>query len=329
MGGNMDHGFESLWERDVEGGRLWALVLAGGDGTRLAPICRARYGYDRPKQFCALVGPDSLLEQTIGRVADAVPSERVVVSTTRKWAAEAAECLHSLSDVRVTLQPRNAGTTAGLLASLLDIVAADPDAVVLVLPSDHHYSNDAGLLRPAWLAERLVSRHPGEVVLLGAPMRTVEPGLGWLVTRPTADGEAWERVEHFVEKPGPERAQALLDAGALANTMVMVARASELCRRIAKRAPHTWQGLTRAWGDPEAMEAAYASLPPSDVSRDLLAPDPEQLRALPLMDVSWSDLGVPERLGRVTERVAYPGADPHAAGERSRTSEPPGPATAG
>ena len=65
----------------VNHGRLWAIVLAGGEGRRLAPLTRRLYGDDRPKQYTALIGSQSLLRQTLARVALLIPPRRTVVVT--------------------------------------------------------------------------------------------------------------------------------------------------------------------------------------------------------------------------------------------------------
>jgi hypothetical protein len=106
-------------------------------------------------------------------------------------------------------------------------------------------------------------------------------------------------VHQIVENPGPERTAELYDAGALENTLVLIARGTDLCRAIARRAPLTWAALTDAWGNASAMEAAYGSLPAVDLSSGVLAPCPEVLRVLALTGVRWSDLDTPSTLRRI------------------------------
>lgn len=295
--------FEAILD-NTDRGHLWTIVLAGGEGTRLAEVCRQRYGYDRPKQFCSLLDERSLLETTLWRVSSLVPNHRMVVSTTQQWRAEAEECLQDRAGVHRCVQPANAGTLAGLLAALLDVLAVDPGARVIVLPADHYFSNRAGLLAPLLFADRLLVQEPSRVVLLGAQRRQPEPGLGWIVPGSQGvDGLPWRPVQSFVEKPTPKHAAQLLAEGALANTMVVAARAAGLCRMIARHTPTTWGLLTGAWGHSGRMEQAYQQLPGADLARDVLEGERLGLRVLPLVGVHWSDLGVPLRLQAVRERL--------------------------
>src|SRR5438128_12197666 len=96
-------------------GRLWAVVLAGGEGIRLQPLIRRLYGENRPKQFATLVGGRSLLRQTLDRVRLAVAPEHTVVVTLRNHDSYLAEALDGTQVQRVLVQPEDKGTAAGIL----------------------------------------------------------------------------------------------------------------------------------------------------------------------------------------------------------------------
>ncbi|MBX2798367.1 MAG: NTP transferase domain-containing protein [Myxococcales bacterium] len=284
----------------TETDRLWAIVLAGGDGNRLASITTHAYGYPRPKQFCALLSAETLLEQTIRRVRRYVSAERVVVSTTRRWRREAAQCLTSLPQVQTCEQPSNLGTTPGLLTALLAILAVDPEARVVVCPADHYVSDDDAFMAVATSALGMLRHDPERVVLLGARLPRPSDGLGWIRTTPGDDGLGWGTVRAFVEKPPPEQALQLHSEGALANTFAMVAHARGLASLVARHCPQWWRGATDAYGRREALENLYERLPPSDLSKEVLQRSAPDLRVLPLDGVEWSDIGTAERLAQVT-----------------------------
>src|SRR6058998_290404 len=91
-------------------GRLWALVLAGGDGTRLQALTRVIAGAPIPKQYCRIVGDRSLLETTLARIAPLVPPERTLAIVNREHLALATPQLRALPGWNVIVQPQNRET---------------------------------------------------------------------------------------------------------------------------------------------------------------------------------------------------------------------------
>ena len=120
-------------ERESDRESLWAIVLAGGEGTRLRSVTRWLYGQERPKQYAVLSGTRSLLRQTLDRVARLVPPRRTVVVTLASHARYLAAELADLPEVTVLAQPRDRGTAAGVLLPAHWIHARDPRATVVVL----------------------------------------------------------------------------------------------------------------------------------------------------------------------------------------------------
>ncbi len=102
---------------DVSG--RWALILAGGDGTRLLTLTREIAGDDRPKQFCAVVGDETLLEQTRGRVARSVSADKTLFVLTRAHERYYEPALAGVPRERLVVQPKNAGTAPAILYGLL------------------------------------------------------------------------------------------------------------------------------------------------------------------------------------------------------------------
>src|SRR5580700_2930559 len=113
---------------------LWAVLLAGGDGTRLRDLTVRIAGDDRPKQFCPIVGTESLLRQTRARLDPLFSGDRqafvVSYAHERYYSKELADA----KDSRVIAQPMNRGTAVGIIVALVQIIQADPDAVVGLFP---------------------------------------------------------------------------------------------------------------------------------------------------------------------------------------------------
>src|SRR5205814_2585975 len=111
-------------------GSLWALVLAGGDGTRLQPLTRLIAGTPIPKQYCRIIGNRSLLEATLERVAPLVPPDRTLAIVNRGHLKLALPQLVTLPASNVLVQPRNLDTGPGILVSLLELGRRDAEATV-------------------------------------------------------------------------------------------------------------------------------------------------------------------------------------------------------
>ena len=131
-----------MQQRRTDQRNEWAVILAGGDGTRLKSLTRKIAGDERPKQFCSVLGATTLLEETQRRAALELARERTVYVVNREHEPYYGPILAHESSASLVIQPRNAGTTPAILYSLLRIARADPDAVVALFPSDHYISDN-------------------------------------------------------------------------------------------------------------------------------------------------------------------------------------------
>lgn len=273
---------------------LWGIVLAGGTGSRLGKEAERRYGYPRPKQFCDFDGRGSLLSQTVDRALQIVPKHQIAVVTTQPWSGrEAAQCLAPYPNVLHVPQPLGRDTGPGILLPLLRVLERDPDAIVVILPSDHHVSRPAPFAGAVGEAVEAVQNGDAGVVLLGAVPDEVEDGLGWIIPM---DRSRCSPVRTFREKPPVREARRLLAAGAVVNTFVMVANGLDLAELCARYMPDWWRGLTRP--RPDAVDVAYTDLPNANFSRLVLERAVDHLHVMSLGQVGWSDIGTPERLNR-------------------------------
>jgi mannose-1-phosphate guanylyltransferase len=292
--------------------QAWAVVLAGGDGTRLSSVTRLITGDDRPKQFCPLYGGRTLLAHTRARLAPAISPERTLFTVVKHHEKFYAEELADVKPSQMVVQPSNKGTTAAIINSLLRVTSLADDPIVGFFPTDHHYSREQRFVAAVRLAFNIVSTRLDTVILLGADAEHPEVEYGWI--QPGASLEcsltnSLVGVRRFWEKPSTQIAQALLAHGCLWNTFVMIGRASAFLDMLNAAVPRVMQALEPSVS---AGDEAYAALHPGDFSQQVLSVSTARLAVLRLGNIGWSDLGTPERvrcaMTRAGVRSHWPGS---------------------
>jgi mannose-1-phosphate guanylyltransferase len=290
-------------------GNTWAIVLAAGEGSRLHSLTTTESGIAIPKQFCSLRGGRSLLREALQRAETvASPANRcIVVAGHHKhwWGAELA----AEPESNVIVQPSNRGTANGILLPLLHIMARDPDARIVLLPSDHHVSDEPVLATALQEAVRKLEARRDQVLLLGMAPEEADPDLGYIVPG-SLDGSRVYRVSRFVEKPNAPFAQVLIDAGALWNAFIVAAHAQALLQVFAQRFPRIVAEMRSViernpctGNAPDAVIDLYRDLPDIDFSRQVLQSTASVLRVLPVKHCGWSDLGTPRRVAETLRRL--------------------------
>jgi mannose-1-phosphate guanylyltransferase len=280
---------------------LWSIVLAAGQGKRLASITKALCGRWLPKQFVALTTTRTLIQETLERTSSLVPPTRTVVVVSEGDEPIARAQLASYPGVEVVRQPMDRGTAAGLMLGLAHVRARDPHAEVAVFPADHHVQ-----VRSAWCnavrQARFVSRIAADgVALLGAPADRPATDLGWIVPGSHLSTSFASRVREFVEKPPHDQALRLLATGGLWNTMVVVGRVSALWRLGRTHVPAMMQHFERYLGaihnrrSYRLLTLRYQRMASADLSRDIMQAA-SGLAVVPVVGSGWFDCGTPERL---------------------------------
>ena len=278
----------------------WALVLAGGDGTRLRDITRVLAGEPIPKQYCRITGERSMLEATLDRVQPIVPPERTMVIVNRDHLRLALPQLRSLPPENVLVQPCNRDTGPGILWSLFEIQRRQRGARVAMFPSDHYVADDRAFQDCVRDALRVVGRHPDKLVLLGIEPDDASSEYGYVLPASPLDASSRSvfHVASFREKPARALAKRIVRSGGLWNSFVMVYRAERVLELIAQRLPMAHRSLagarrTRAW-----LEEHYAASSAWNFSTDFLAHIAQHLLVVRAEHTGWSDWGTPLSIER-------------------------------
>jgi mannose-1-phosphate guanylyltransferase len=288
--------------------RTWALVLAAGDGTRLASLTTDATGRSVPKQFCSLTGGHSLLEDAIHRARRIVPRDRlcavVAADHRRYW----QRTLWTLPASNIIVQPRNCGTANGILLAVLKILERDPLARIVFLPADHYVRDENALGTSLREAATLLTRQSGGLSLIGIEPEEADPELGYIVPgQELRDGT--RRVARFVEKPEPVLARALLAQGALWNSFIFAASGPGLLGMMREAMPDVVDAMSTALardarlGARSSLEDLYRDLPLVDFSRAVIQGAESRLRVIAAPACGWSDLGTPKRVADTLRRI--------------------------
>jgi mannose-1-phosphate guanylyltransferase len=278
---------------------LWAVVLAGGIGSRFWPLS----GPGRPKQLLALVGERPLIADTIARLAPLIPAERVLVLTSRDIADALHAAIPEVPAANMLVEPRPLGTAAALAWGAQEVAKrAGPRTVFVALHADLAVAYPDEFRRALRRAAGIAASGDELVVLASRPTRPdtgfgyMQPGMPLERELPLTQGGA-VRVERFVEKPGAILAETMIERGALWNTGVFVWEAKVVLEALQAHTPELEHGLPAlAAGRLDRFAGLIQSV---SIDRGLLERS-DKVVALPA-DFGWDDVGTWACLRRVRE----------------------------
>ena len=288
--------------------RTWAVVLAAGDGTRLAALTSDASGNSVPNQFCSLKGGSALVYDALQRARHIAPVEQVCAIVAQQHSRYWRKSLQSLSDRNIIIQPQNRGTANGVLLCLLAILERDPLARIVFLPADHFVLDESALARALRDLTINLNHNPEGLTLIGIEPDEADPDLGYIVPgRSLADGS--RTVVRFVEKPPLRTALQLFDENALWNSFIFGAMGTALLERLRLQMGAGVDDMATALArdaqtaSPSALVQLYQRLPAVDFSRAVLQQTTDDLRVITAPACGWTDLGTPRRVAETLRRL--------------------------
>lgn len=269
----------------------WAILLAGGSGTRFWPLSSP----SRPKQLLPLAGPRSSAEDAVDRLAGFIPAERILVVSGGSLADRLRDQL-ALPKENFLIEPRAASTGPALVWATLEAARRDPQATVVSMHTDWIVRDPAAFVASAAIALDTATRHRRLVTVGIVPSRP-ETGFGYIVPGERLDS-ASRAVGRFVEKPDGARALDLMAEGALWNSGLFAWRAEDLRREVLMHTPEIAPYLPLL----DAGDVAGFFREVREVSIDVGVFERSDSVAVVAGDFAWDDIGTWEALARVRTR---------------------------
>ncbi len=273
--------------------RIYPLVLCGGMGSRLWPLSRV----EQPKQFQPTAGKDSLsyFQATIQRHRGAQFCAPIVVTSARHVTIVRRQLEQLQIDGHVIAEPVGRNTGPAVLAAALSVIRHDPEAQLLVLPSDHVIKGDLN----STVTAMSQAADDGRIITFGIMPRYAETGYGYIT-----DGGSFDvypglhRVLQFVEKPPLSEAEALLSAGgAYWASGISLFRADTLIGEFARLEPESFVAVSRAVSSAEQcddhilLDEATFTQARAEPTERLVFERSDAVALAPVCHIDWNDVG--------------------------------------
>lgn len=278
---------------------LYSLILAGGKGTRLYPLSRS----DEPKQFLRIVNEKSFLENTVDRIRSIIDRENIYVVTNKDYEEKIRTELKDIEKENIFTEPANKETATCIGLSAVKLLKKDKDAVMIVLPSDHHIEGNKNYLQTLKHAVEIANNRRG-IITIGIEPTRPETGYGYIeMGRKISTLLPTFKVARFTEKPNLEVAKDFLIKGTyLWNSGMFIFRADVILREIEKYIPKMYKCLMEIYnhiGDEDEEQIIKKQYDIIDgISIDFGVMQRTRRSYVIKGDFSWDDIGSFSALSR-------------------------------
>jgi mannose-1-phosphate guanylyltransferase len=272
----------------------YAVIMAGGGGTRLWPLSRR----NRPKQMIPLVEERTLFQTTVQRLDGLLPPERIVVVTVAAQAEELMAQTPVLPRENFLLEPAPRGTASVVGLAALDLRKRDPEAVMVILPADHYIRNTDLFHLILRVGVEVATRE--YLVTLGITPTFPSTVYGYIQRgRPLPEAFNYPAYEvlRFIEKPDEGKARQMIASGDHSwNSGMFIWRAQSILKEISRLMPGldaTLKEIDKAWGtssQDQVLQSHWVGLEDQTVDYGIME-KAERVAVLPAGGLEWSDIG--------------------------------------
>jgi len=272
----------------------YAIIMAGGGGTRLWPLSRK----NRPKQMLQLVDERTLFQSAVARLERVFPFDRIYVVTVKDMAEELQVQCPDIPKANYLLEPLPRGTASVVALAAVALNNRDPNAVMAVLTADHVISNIEKyhqILHSAYYAAQ-----EGFLVTLGITPTFPATGYGYIQQGEligTYEELNVYNVMRFKEKPTEEKAREMLEAGNHAwNSGMFVWRVDRILVEFERQMPDLnsiMMTISNAWNRPDRQDVVtqlWPEIQPETIDYGIME-DAENVAVIPAKSLGWSDVG--------------------------------------
>ncbi|MEO1191756.1 MAG: mannose-1-phosphate guanylyltransferase/mannose-6-phosphate isomerase [Pseudomonadota bacterium] len=274
------------------------VILCGGSGTRLWPLSRKAY----PKQLVNALGSQSLFQETAKRVTGPAFGKPIIIAGDdyRFLIGEQLKQLRLEADI--LLEPEGRDTMPAIAAAAAFGAKRDPEAILLVMPSDHVIPDVTAFTAAAERAGKAAAE--GDIVTFGITPKRPATEYGYI--RPGADLAAAKRIDEFLEKPDAEKAAVLIGEGCLWNGGLFCFQAATLLAEIERLEPetrgHVQTAVEAVHLDLNYLRLGKEFLQARKISFDYAVMEKTEKRAVIPVDFAWSDVGDWRELWSMSEQ---------------------------
>jgi mannose-1-phosphate guanylyltransferase/mannose-6-phosphate isomerase len=266
---------------------VYAILLAGGTGTRLWPVSRQLY----PKQLVKFIGDDSLVQSTVKRLSPVLDTDNVRIVCGEQHFHETARHMQDIglqADGKIICEPSGRNTAPAILLAVLHTLSVEKDAVLCIFPADHVIGNIEQFHERLAAAIRLADQ--GFIVTFGIKPHYAETGYGY-VEGDAAVSEGALRVKRFVEKPDRKTAQQYINAGNFFwNSGMFAFKASVIMDEFRTWQPDLLEKMNAIFDPTRPItKAEYDRLP--NISIDYAVMEKTTRGVVLPSDFGWSDIG--------------------------------------